>query len=190
MKHPFLRVEPRLWTESKKDCWSFITGTPIDNGTEMLQLLKEKFQEIRRSEQLQVLTVLTKSWSAKEVQQVFDVSEYLAHQSKKAVKESGIPGLSHGPSLPRVTTSLITRWEDIATTFLMMLHHSIKAERIYSICVAIKMILESKLIGYFTCKWGMWWCGWNSQATSCSCQLAKAIQWLANKTTLVVWLGM
>ena len=75
----------------------------------MMQLLKEKFQGIRRSEQLQVLTVLTKSWSAKKVQQVFDISEYLAQQSKKAVKESGIPGLSQGPSLPRATTSLITR---------------------------------------------------------------------------------
>ena len=35
-----------------------ITGAPIDDGTEMIQQLKEKFQETkRRSEQLQVLTV-------------------------------------------------------------------------------------------------------------------------------------
>ena len=38
--------------------------------------------------------MLTKSWSAKKVQQVFGVSEYLAWQSKKLVKESGIPSLS------------------------------------------------------------------------------------------------
>ena len=55
-----------------------------------------------------MLTVLTKSWSAKKAQQVFGVS---AQQSKKPVEKSGISGLSHGPSLPRVATSLISRLE-------------------------------------------------------------------------------
>ena len=36
-----------------------ITGAPIDDGTEMIQQLKEKFQETKkRNEQIQVLTVL------------------------------------------------------------------------------------------------------------------------------------
>ena len=87
-----------------------ITGAPIDDETEMIQQLKEKFQETkRRSEQLQVLTVLSKSWSVKKVQQEFGVSEYLARQSKKLVEESGIlslPGLAHGPSLPLETVSI------------------------------------------------------------------------------------
>ena len=53
-----------------------ITGAPIDDGTEMIQQLKEKFRETkRRSEQVQVLTVLPKSWSLKKVQQEFGVSE-------------------------------------------------------------------------------------------------------------------
>lgn len=63
-----------------------ITGAPTDDGAKMIQQLKEKFREIkRRSEQLQVLTVLPKSWLVKKVQQEFGVSEYLARQSKKLV---------------------------------------------------------------------------------------------------------
>ena len=65
-----------------------ITGAPVDDGTEMIHQLKEKFQETkRRSEQVQVLTVLPKSWSVKKVQQEFGVSEYLALQSKKLVEK-------------------------------------------------------------------------------------------------------
>ena len=52
-----------------------IPGEPTDNGTEMLQQLKEKFQSMtKRNEQLQVLTVLPKSWSIKKIQQAFVVS--------------------------------------------------------------------------------------------------------------------
>ena len=62
-----------------------ITGAPTNDGTEMIQQLKEKFRETkRRSEQVQVLTVLPKSWSVKKVQQELGVSEYLA-----TVKEAG-----------------------------------------------------------------------------------------------------
>ena len=57
----------------------------------MIQQLKEKFQETeKRSEQVQVLTVLPKSWSVKKIQQEFGVSEYLVRQSKKLVEERGI----------------------------------------------------------------------------------------------------
>ena len=88
-----------------------ITETPIDDVTEMIQQLKEKFWETkRRSEQVQVLTVLPKTWSVKKVQQKFGVSEYLARQSKKLVEERGIlslPGPSHGPSLPPETVVVV-----------------------------------------------------------------------------------
>ena len=66
---------------------------------------------------------------------MFGVSEYLASQSKKLVEESGIPGLSHGPRVYQLDY-MLRRY----TIFLMMLHHSTKAERIFSICVATKMI--------------------------------------------------
>ena len=43
-----------------------ILGEPIDDETEMVQQLKVKFQSTtKRSEQLQVLTVLPKIWSVK-----------------------------------------------------------------------------------------------------------------------------
>ena len=42
-----------------------ITGAPINDGTEMIQQLKQKFRETKRSEQVQVLTVLPKSLSVK-----------------------------------------------------------------------------------------------------------------------------
>ena len=81
-----------------------ITGAPIDDGSEMIQ---QEFRETkRRSEQVQVLTVLPKSWSVKKVQ----FSEYLAWQSKKLVEERGIlsfPDPSHGPSLPPETVGVV-----------------------------------------------------------------------------------
>ena len=120
-KTPFLREEPRFWIESKKDFWSFITVAPIDDGIEMMQQLKEKFQEIKRSEQLQVLTVLTKSWSVKKVQQVFGVSEYFPWQSKKPVEESAW----HPWSITWTFTTKSCYQLDYTlrrcTTFLMML---------------------------------------------------------------------
>ena len=76
-------------------CSAVITRAPIDDGTEMIQQLKEKFQETKkRNEQVQVPTVLPKSWSMKKIQQEFGVSEYLAQQSKKLVEERGILSLS------------------------------------------------------------------------------------------------
>ena len=89
-----------------------ITGAPTDDGTKIIQRLKVKFRETkRRSEQLQVLTVLPKSWLVKKVQQEFSVSEYLARQSKKLVEESGIlslPDPSRGPSLPPETVFIVS----------------------------------------------------------------------------------
>ena len=88
-----------------------ITGAPIDEGTEMIQQLKEKFQATKkRSEQVQVLTVLPKSWTVKKIQQEFGVSEYLVRQSKKLVEERGIlylPGPLRGPSLPSETVNTV-----------------------------------------------------------------------------------
>jgi hypothetical protein len=88
-----------------------ITGTPIDDGTEMIEQLKGKFQEAKkRSEQVQILTVLPKSWSVKKIQQEFGVSEYMARQSKKLVEERGIlslPGPLRGHALPSETVDAV-----------------------------------------------------------------------------------
>ena len=77
----------------------------------MLQQLKETFQSTtRRSEKLQVLTVLPKSWSLLKIQQEFGVSHYMARKSKKLVEESGflsLPGPKPGPSLLPETVDIV-----------------------------------------------------------------------------------
>ena len=68
-----------------------ITREATDDGSEMIQQLKEKFQlTTQRCEQLQILTVLPKSWSSKKIQQEFGVTNYMARKSKELVKEKGI----------------------------------------------------------------------------------------------------
>ena len=82
---------------------TIITGEVVDDGSEMIQQLKEKFQATTKmNKQLQVLTVLPKSWSVKKIQQEFGVSTYMAQKSKKIVKETGVlslPDPKPGPSL-------------------------------------------------------------------------------------------
>ena len=64
-----------------------ISGEIIDDGREMIQQLKGKFEATtKRSEQLQILTVLPNSWSVKTIQQEFGVSTYMARKSKELVK--------------------------------------------------------------------------------------------------------
>ena len=53
-----------------------------DNGSERIQQLKEKFQFITQSEQLQIVIVLPKSWSLRKIQQEFGVTNYMASQLK------------------------------------------------------------------------------------------------------------
>ena len=75
-------------TEAMKH--TIISTETIDDGSEMIQQLKEKFRSTpQRSEQLQILTVLPKNWSLKKIQQEFGVSIYMARKSKDLVKEKG-----------------------------------------------------------------------------------------------------
>ena len=68
-----------------------------DEGEIILQL-KEKFQITKRSEQLQILTVLPRSWTRKQIQSEFGVSDYMARKYKQLVLEKGILS-SPDPSL-------------------------------------------------------------------------------------------
>ena len=82
----YSRHKVKKITEAMKR--TVITGEATDDGSEMIQQLKEKFQSTtQRSEQLQILTVLPKSWSLKKIQQEFGVSNYMARKSKELVKE-------------------------------------------------------------------------------------------------------
>ena len=65
-----------------------------DAGLEMIAQLKEKFQSSgSRSEKLQVLTVLPKSWTVQKVQEEFGASNYMIRKAKALVREQGILAL-------------------------------------------------------------------------------------------------
>ena len=87
------------------------TSGKADNS-EMILKLKEKFQvTTKRSEQVQILTVLPKSWTKKRIQAEFGVSDYMARKSKQLVREKGIlstPDPKPGPCLPTNTVQLVT----------------------------------------------------------------------------------
>ena len=56
-----------------------ISEEVTDDGSEIIQQLKEKFQSTtQRSEKLQILTILPESWPLKKTQQEFGVSNYMA----------------------------------------------------------------------------------------------------------------
>jgi CTP-dependent riboflavin kinase len=59
--------------------------------SEMIAQLKGKFHVTRKkSENVQILTVLPKYWSIRKIQQEFKVSNYMVQTSTKLVAEKGI----------------------------------------------------------------------------------------------------
>ena len=83
----------------------------IDDDSEIIGQLKEKFHtSADRSQKVQILTVLPKSWSVKKVQEEFAASNYMARKAKNLVKEQGIlssPNPKHGSALPLTTVKLV-----------------------------------------------------------------------------------
>ncbi len=62
-------------------------------------------------EQLQILTVLPKSWSVKQIEDEFSVSNYMARKSKMLVKEHGVlslPNPKRGPELSSETVHAVS----------------------------------------------------------------------------------
>ena len=80
--------------------------------SEMILQLKEKFQTTtKRSEQLQILTILPQSWTKRQIQAEFGVTDYMARKSKQLVREKGVlssPDPKPGHSLPSETVKLVT----------------------------------------------------------------------------------
>ena len=66
----------------------------VDDANEIIQQLKEKFQNCAtKNEQVQVLTVLPKSWSIRRVEQEFGpigATNFMIRKAKKLVSEKGI----------------------------------------------------------------------------------------------------
>ena len=64
----------------------------------------------KKSDKIQVLTVLPKSWTRSKVVEEFGVSEYMVRKAKKLVSEKGImstPNPRLGKVLPKTTADLI-----------------------------------------------------------------------------------
>ena len=58
---------------------------------EMISELKVKFEmSVKRSEQMQVRTMLPSSWSAKKIQDEFQVTNFMARAAKKLATEKGV----------------------------------------------------------------------------------------------------
>ena len=83
----------------------------IDDESEIIMQLKEKFQAtIERSEKIQILTVLPRSWSTQKVQEEFGASNYMVRKAKELVKQKGIlstPNPRHGHTLAVETSDLV-----------------------------------------------------------------------------------
>lgn len=85
----------------------------IGQEEEMINQLKEKFRTTeKRSEKLQILTVLPKSWSRNKIQEEFNVTQYMARQAKNLVKEKGIMSLPNKrlPTFPPETVNIIQKF--------------------------------------------------------------------------------
>ena len=87
------------------------SSTQQNDGGEIILQLKQKFQTTtKRSEQLQILTVLPQSWTRKRIQSEFGVSDYMARKCKQLVRDKGVlsnPDPVPGPSLPSETVQLV-----------------------------------------------------------------------------------
>ena len=81
-----------------------------DADSEIIAQLKEQFKAIaHRSEQIQILTVLPKSWSPSKTMQEFGVSNYMARCANKLVEEKGTlstPNPKHARCLPATSEDL------------------------------------------------------------------------------------
>jgi len=86
-------------------------STEIDDDSEIIGQLKEKFHaSTDKSQKVQILTILPKSWSIIKVQEEFAASNYMACKAKELVKEQGIfssPNPKHGSTLSLTTVKLV-----------------------------------------------------------------------------------
>ena len=69
---------------------SMLMSEDIDDESEMIKQLKEKFHETQeKSVKIQILTLLPMSWSIKKIENEFKASNYMVRKAKTLVK-SGV----------------------------------------------------------------------------------------------------
>ena len=95
----------------KKKMLPEIESSDIDDESEIITQLKDKFQATtKRSEKVQILTVLPKSWTTRKVQDEFGASTYMVRKAKELVKQKGVlstPNPKPGHALAVETTALV-----------------------------------------------------------------------------------
>lgn len=87
-----------------------ISERPSCSDCEIVSQLREKFLTATRSEKMQILTVLPKSWSVKRIQKEFNTTNFMARQAKELVKEKRVlamPDLKRGHALAEQTVHLV-----------------------------------------------------------------------------------
>ena len=80
---------------------------------EVISQLKEKYHQATRSEQIQILTIMPKSWSIRKIQAEFGASNFAARQAKALVREKGVlstPNPKPGQSLPENTVDTVVKF--------------------------------------------------------------------------------
>ena len=94
-----------------------------NDEVEIITQLKEKCSMAERSEKIQILTVLPKSWSIRRIQKEFGVSNFIARKAKQLVDEKGIlstPDPKPGDTLPQCTVDLVSGFYESDETSRIM----------------------------------------------------------------------
>ena len=101
----------KIKTAAAKAVLPTVMLSKIDDGHEIIEQLKEKFcASTERSQKVEILTILPKSWSVNKIQEEFSVTNYMARTAKNLVKKSGIlssPNPKHGCTLSTDTIRLV-----------------------------------------------------------------------------------
>ena len=107
----------------KKTVLGDVPSEDTDDEGEMIKQLKQKFHTTTtRSDKVQILTVLPRSWSVRKVQSEFGASNYMAQMAKQLAREKGVlatPNPKSGHSLSPKTTDLIVGFyesDDVSRT--------------------------------------------------------------------------
>ena len=80
---------------------------------EIISQLKEKYSTASRSEKLQILTIVPKSWSLRKIESEFGASNFMAREAKQLVREKGIfstPNPKPGRSLPQTSIDVVVHF--------------------------------------------------------------------------------
>ena len=77
---------------------------------EIISQLKEKYSTASRSEKLQILTIVPKSWSLRKIESEFGASNFMARKAKQLVRIFSTPNPKPGRSLPQTSIDVVVHF--------------------------------------------------------------------------------